>query len=301
MDRLEAMAIVLLAVEKGSLTAAAKTLNMPLPTISRKVSELEAHLGTKLLQRSTRALTLTDVGRVYVDSVRRVLADIEEIERTAAGEYTTARGELVVTAPFLLGQMYMVPLVADFLAAYPNVTVRLLLSDRNLHLLDDHVDMAVRLGPLPDSSMRATRVGATEVLVCAPPSLLETHGVPAHPQDLRQAPCVVFDGPATTVWSFREPRTRREFEVDIVPRFSVTSAEGAVAAALRCGAFTRVFRYHCSAALRAGQLVRVLQSFDVDPLPVHLIHPERGQLPLKTRVFLDFATDRLRAALAETD
>jgi DNA-binding transcriptional LysR family regulator len=134
MDRLEAMSIVLLAVEKGSLTGAAKTLNMPLPTVSRKVSELKAHLGTKLLQRSTRKLTLTDAGRGYVEGARRIMEQIEEVERTAAGEYTTPRGELVLTAPLLFGQMYLLPIVTDFLAAYPEINVKLQLSDQNLQL-----------------------------------------------------------------------------------------------------------------------------------------------------------------------
>jgi DNA-binding transcriptional LysR family regulator len=298
-DRLEAMTIVLLAVEKGSLTAAARALNMPLPTISRKVSELETYLGTKLLQRSTRKLTLTDAGQSYVDAVKRIMAEIEEAERAATGEYTAPRGELVLTAPFLFGQMYILPIVTDFLAAYPEINVRLLLSDRNLHLSDDDVDMAVRLGALPDSSMIATRVGSMDSLVCAAPEVLLALGAPKHPRDLASLPCVIFAGPATTTWAFRDPATEREFNVDIVPRLSVTAAEAAVQAALRSTGFTRVYRYHCANELRAGTLVQVLQGFDVEPIPVHLVHGARGQLPLKMRVFLDFATKRLRAALSK--
>lgn len=297
MDRLEAMSIVLLTVEKGSLTAAAKALNVPLPTVSRKVSELEAHLGTKLLQRSTRKLTLTDAGRSYVDGVRRIMEEIEEVERAASGEYTTPRGELVLTAPFLFGKMYILPIVTDFLAAYPEINVRLLLSDWNLHLYDDHVDMAVRLGALPDSSMIATRVGSMETLVCASPDLLAAHGVPKQPGDLEALPCVIFAGPATTTWFFRDPATKRAFDVNIVPRLSVTSAEAAVQAAHRHTGFTRVYRYHCAEALRAGTLVQVLQEFNVEPIPVHLVHAARGLLPLKMRVFLDFAANQLRSAL----
>jgi DNA-binding transcriptional LysR family regulator len=299
MDRLEAMSIVLLAVEKGSLTGAAKALNVPLPTISRKVSELETHLRTKLLRRSTRKLTLTDAGQSYVDSVKRIMEEIEEIERTASGEYTEPRGELVLTAAFLFGQMYILPIVTDFLAAYPEINVRLLLSDRNLHLFDEHVDMAVRLGALPDSSMVATRVGSMDTLVCASPDLLATHGVPQHPRELEKLPCVIFAGPATTIWTFRDPATKREFDVNIVPRLSVTSADAAVQAALRRTGLTRVYRYHCADALRAGTLIQVLQEFDVDPIPVHLVHAARGLLPLKMRVFLDFAANRLRSALSE--
>jgi DNA-binding transcriptional LysR family regulator len=301
MDRLEAMSIVLRTVEKGSLTGAAKSLNMPLPTLSRKVSELEAYLGTKLLQRSTRRLTLTDAGQDYVASVKRIMEQIEEVERAASSEYTTPRGELVLTAPLLFGQMYMLPIVTDFLATYPDINVRLLLSDRNLHLYDDHVDMAVRLGELPDSSMIATRVGTMDTVVCASPDLLAAHGTPRHPKDLQTLPCVVFAGPSSAIWTFRDSAGDREFGVDILPRLSVTAAEAAVQAALRRTGVTRVFRYHCSADLQSGNLVQILREYDVAPIPVHLVHAARGQLPLKMRVFLDFAADKLRSALASLD
>ncbi|WP_109482209.1 LysR family transcriptional regulator [Paraburkholderia sp. C35] len=298
MDRLEAMSIVLLTIEKGSLTAAAKALNMPLPTVSRKVTELEEYLGTKLLHRSTRKLTLTDAGLAYIASVKRIMEDIEEVERTAAGEYTTPRGELVLTAPVLFGHMYILPIVTDFLAAYPEINVRLVLSDRNLHLSDDHVDMAVRIGTLPDSNMIATRVGAMDTLVCASPDLLNAHGMPKHPRDLEKLPCVVFAGPSTATWWFRDPATRRDFNVDIMPRLSVTTAEAAVKAALHHSGVTRVYRYHCDAELRTGALVQVLRKFDVESIPVSLMHGERGLLPLKMRVFLDFAVDRLRSDMS---
>ena len=297
-DRLEAMSIVLLTIEKGSLTAAAKASNMPLPTVSRKVTELEAYLGTKLLHRSTRKLTLTDAGQAYVESVKRIMQDIDEIERTAAGEYTIPRGELVLTAPVLFGHMYILPIVTDFLAAYPEIDVRLVLSDRNLHLYDDHVDMAVRIGTLPDSNMIATRVGTMDTLVCASPDLLAALGTPKHPADLEKLPCVVFAGPSTATWWFRDPATKRDFDVDINPRLSVTTAETAVQAALRRTGLTRVYRYHCDAALRTGALVHVLQAFDVEAIPVSLLHGERRLLPLKMRVFLDFAADRLRSAMS---
>ncbi|WP_186204757.1 LysR family transcriptional regulator [Burkholderia gladioli] len=299
MDRLEAMSIVLLTIEKGSLTAAAKALNMPLPTVSRKVTELEEYLGTKLLHRSTRKLTLTDAGQAYVESAKRIMEDIEEAERTAAGEYTTPRGDLVLTAPVLFGHMYILPIVTDFLAAYPDINVRLVLSDRNLHLYDDHVDMAVRIGTLPDSNMIATRIGAMDTLVCASPDLLAAHGMPKHPKDLEKLPCVVFAGPSTTTWWFRDSATKRDFNVNIIPRLSVTTAEAAVQAALRRTGLTRVYRYHCDVALRAGELVHVLPKFDVESIPVSLVHGERGLLPLKMRVFLDFAVDRLRSAMSE--
>jgi DNA-binding transcriptional LysR family regulator len=229
------------------------------------------------------------------------MEEIEEVERAASGEYKEPRGELVLTAPVLFGHMYILPIVTDFLAAYPDINVRLLLSDRNLHLYDEHVDMAVRLGSLPDSSMIATRVGVMATVVCASPELLAAHGVPKHPKELEKLPCVIFTGPATTSWVFRDPTTQREFSVNIAPRLSVTSAEAAVQAALRRTGITRVYRYHCAESLGAGNLVQILRDFDVDPIPVHLVHGERGVLPQKMRVFLDFAARKLRSALSELD
>jgi len=199
----------------------------------------------------------------------------------------------------LFGQMYILPIVTDFLAAYPEINVRLLLSDQNLHLYDDHVDMAVRLGALPDSSMIATRVGSMDTLVCASPDFLAAHGVPKHPKDLEALPCVVFAGPSTTTWSFQDPNSKQKFEVNITPRLSVTGAEAAIQAALRRTGLTRVFRYHCADELRAGTLVQVLQDFDVSPIPVHLVHAAHGMLPLKMRVFLDFAASQLRSVLSK--
>jgi DNA-binding transcriptional LysR family regulator len=198
----------------------------------------------------------------------------------------------------LFGHMYILPIVTDFLAAYPEINVRLVLSDRNLHLSDDHVDMAVRIGTLPDSNMIATRVGVMDTLVCASPDLLAAHGRPKHPSDLEKLPCVVFAGPSTATWWFRDSSTKRDFSANISPRLSVTTAEAAIQAALRSAGLTRLYRYHCDAALRTGALVHVLRKFDVAPIPVSLMHGERGLLPLKMRVFLDFAADRLRSDMS---
>src|ERR1700754_4932343 len=160
MDRLETMAMLIEAVEAGSLSAAARRRNVPLPTLSRKVSDLEEHLGVKLLTRTTRSLSLTDAGSAYLAASKRILEQIDEAERSAAGEYTAPRGDLIITAPILFGRRFVVPIVTAFLAQYPEINVRLVLSDRNVHLVDDHIDMAVRVGNLPDSNLVATRVGS---------------------------------------------------------------------------------------------------------------------------------------------
>ena len=172
------MTILLRVVDTGSFSAASRELGVPLATVSRKVGELEAHLGTRLLTRTTRKVTMTDAGAAYVVSARRILNDVDETERVAAGEFHAPRGELVVTAPILFGRL--------------EINVRLVLADRNLHLLDDQVDMAVRIGDLPDSSMVATRIGSMRTVVCASPKLLAAHGIPRAPEDLAGLPSVSF-------------------------------------------------------------------------------------------------------------
>jgi DNA-binding transcriptional LysR family regulator len=164
-DRLEAMGVLLSVVEKGSFSAASRALSMPLATLSRKVSELESHLGAKLLVRTTRKVALTEAGAAYAASARRVLEMIDETERIAAGEFLAPRGELVLTAPVLFGRLHLLPVVADFLALYPEINVRLVLADRNIDLIEEHVDMAARIGSLPESSMIATRIGSMRTVV----------------------------------------------------------------------------------------------------------------------------------------
>ncbi|MEJ0091914.1 MAG: LysR family transcriptional regulator [Methylocella sp.] len=298
MDRLEAMTIVLRVVEKGSFSAASRELGIPLATVSRKVNELETHLGIKLLVRTTRKVGLTDAGAAYVTSARRILEDIDETERIAAGEFHAPRGELVLTAPVLFGRLYILPVVADFLAAYPEINIRLLLLDRNLHLLDDHVDMAARIGQLPDSGMVATRIGSMRTVVCASPKLLAAHGVPKSPEDLASLPTVNFEflSPASA-WSFRLKDAKGVTDVLIRPRLSVSTTEAAVWAAIQGVGATRVLHYQCADALRDGSLQIILADFEAEPLPIHLIHAARGALPTKTRVFLDFAAPRIKAKL----
>ena len=289
MDRLETMTILLRVVDRGSFSAASRDLGVPLATVSRKVNELEAHLGTKLLVRTTRKVALTDVGSAYVASTRRILDEIDETERIAAGEFHVPRGELILTAPILFGRLHILPIVTEFLAAYPQINVRMLLTDRNLHLIEDHVDMAVRIGPLPDSTMIGTRVGLMRTVVCASPKLLAEQGVPKSPEDLAGLPCVNFErlSPASA-WPY----------MPIRPRLSVTTAEAAVWAAAQGLGVTRVLHYQCADAINDGSLRIILANFEVEPLPVHLLHAARGALPAKLRVFLDFAAGRLREGLS---
>ncbi|WP_242138796.1 LysR family transcriptional regulator [Sphingomonas sp. TREG-RG-20F-R18-01] len=298
MDRLEAMSMLVLTVDRGSLSAAGRALRVPLPTLSRKISELEAALGTRLLIRTTRKLSLTEAGIAYVAAARRILEQVEEAERIAAGEFTTPKGELVLTAPILFGRLHVLPVVTEFLATFPEITIRLMLSDRNAHLVDDHVDMAVRIGTLPDSSLVATRVGTMRTVICASPTLLADHGTPDPPAQLSQIPCVSFELVTPTPhWRFPTLRPAGTRDVPVTVRLSVTTAEAAVDAAIAGIGATRVLHYQAAEAIGRGDLRLILEDFEPEPLPISLIHVSHGRMPLKMRSFLDFAATRLRSRI----
>lgn len=300
MDRLEAMAMLVKVTETGSLSAAGRALQVPLATLSRRISDLEAQLGTRLLTRTTRKLTLTDAGQAYVAAARRILDLVDAAEQEATGEFTAPKGDLVVTAPVLFGRLHVLPIVADFLAAFPQIDIRLVLADRNVDLVDDHIDMAVRIGHLPDSAMVATQVGVLRTVVCASPALLARLGAPHAPEDLAQWPCIAVDapGPASS-WRFGDPRSARAREVVVRPRLRVTHPEAAADAAVRGIGIARLLHYQAVDALRRGALQLVLEPWEPPPVPVHLLHASRGQMPLKMRRFLDTAAPRLRQVLAE--
>jgi DNA-binding transcriptional LysR family regulator len=291
------MNVFLTAVEAGSLSAAGRKLGMPLATVSRNLSELEAHLKARLLNRSTRGLALTDAGRDYLAACRRILEEVGEAERAAAGEYSEPRGELVVTAPIVFGRMHVLPVLTEFLAAYPEVDIRLVQGDRIVHLLDEHVDLAVRIGELPDSRLTATRLGATRRVVCASPAYFAAHGVPDAPAGLSDHRCVSFEAMgAAEAWRF--PVHGSEVNVPVRSRLVVNTAEAAIDAAIAGAGVTRVLCYQVGAAERDGRLQRVLREFEPPPLPISLVHAGQRRLPLKLRAFLDFAAPRLRGRLA---
>jgi len=294
-DRIEAMSVFLAAVEGGSLSAAGRKLGMPLPTVSRKVSELESHLKTRLLHRSTRRLTLTDAGRAYVAACKSILDDVEEAERAAAGEYSAPRGDLVITAPLVYGRLHILPIVTAFLRDYPDVNIRLLLVDRMVNLFEEPVDLAVRIGELPDSSLIATRVGSVHPVVCASPGYFFARGRPSDPGELSAHDCVTFEGlMSADSWKF--PRGKSVAPVAIHSRLVVSTAEAAIAAAIAGAGITRVLSYQIADALRAHALEAVLQDFEPPPWPVSFVYPSQGRLPVKLRAFLDFAVPRLKAA-----
>ena len=299
MDRLEAMSLVVAVAEAGSLSAASRKLGVPLPTVSRKISELEAHLSTRLLTRSTRRLALTDSGAAYVAAAKRILDEVNEVERAASGEHAAPRGELVITAPVVFGRLHVLPVIAEFLARWPEINVRLVLADRNLHLIDDRVDIAVRIGALADSALVSIQVGAVRSVVCGSPAYFAAHGVPKRPEDLTALSAVTFDPLSSPQhWIFRDPKSKRELRAPVRSRLTVNTAEAAIDGAAAGIGVTRVLSYQVAQAVLDGRIQIVLAEYEPAPAPVSLIHSRQGLTPLKVRMALDFAAPRLRARLA---
>ncbi len=298
MDRLDSMSILREAVDAGSLSAAGRRLGVPLATVSRKVSDLEKHLGTRLLNRSTRQLTLTDAGRSFVAACRRILEDVAEAERAASGEYSAPKGELNLSAPIVFGRLHVLPVVLAFLKTYPEIDIRLMLTDRVVDLQEDHIDAAIRIGELPDSSMIATRVGTIRRVLCGSPAYFAEHGTPRHPGELEKRDCITFSGlMSVDSWTFRMGKS--DAAVAIHSRLVVNTAEAAIDAAVAGLGVTRVLSYQAANAVRAGALAVALQAFEAAPSPVSLVHAGQPLLPLKLRAFLDFATPLLRASLSQ--
>ncbi len=288
--------------DKGSFTAAARKLEVPVSTLSRKVSELEVVLGTTLLTRTTRKITLTDAGFNYLAAARRILEDIDEAERRARGEFIAPKGELVLTAPIHFGRLHVLPIVREFLSLYPEISIRLVLTDRNVDLLEDRVDMAVRIGELGDSSLIGTKIGAMRTVVTASPVLLASRGVPQSPEDLLNYPCITIDLPMpSTGWRFKPAGSRRVIDVPVLPRLAITTTEAAVLAAVDGVGIARTLCYQVADPIAADKLKLILRDFEPELAPIHLIHGARGAMPMKMRTFLDFATPRFRNGLRDLD
>jgi len=297
MDRLEAISIVLAVAEAGSLSAAARRLNTPPATASRKITELEEHLRAKLFDRSGRKLTLTDSGLSYVAALKRILADLSEADRAAAGEYTKPTGELIVTAPVGLGRLHLIPILAEFLRAYPDIDIRLVLVDRILSLSEDHFDVALRIGTLPDSRLIALRLATIRTVVCASPAYLEARGTPRTPDDLAAHDCIIYEGfIGPYVWKF--VRDGAEVAIMVRPRLVVSNPEAAFDAVRAGIGLGRGASYYVGAAIEAGTLTTVLDEFHLPTRPVSFVYPAGRFLPIKLRAFLDFAAPRLKARLS---
>ncbi|WP_312402696.1 LysR family transcriptional regulator [Rhizobium sp.] len=297
MDRFEAMSVLLAVVEAGSLSAGARRLRSPLATVSRKVADLEKHLGVRLLLRSRSGLALTEEGRAFVAASRRILEALNAAEKQASSDHGALRGGLHVTAPIAFGERHLLPIALEFLKEQPEIDLRLTLADRQLSLAEEHVDVALRIGHLADSALIATRVGAVRRVICASPEYLARQGVPRRPDDLAHHHGISFQGFATSPeWRYR--RDGAAFTVEPRSKLSVNTTEAAIQAALAGIGIIRVLSYQISEELRSGALQELLTEFAPAPLPVNVIHHPADPLPQKVRCFLDWISPRLRAQMA---
>lgn len=296
MDRFESMSTFVAVVEAGGFSAAARKLGMPLATVSRKVGELEEQLKVRLLVRSTRSISLTDTGRDYFESCRRLLEDLAAAERHAAGEYQEPKGHLIVAAPTMLGRLYLAPIVIEFLAAYPEIHVELRLGERTGNMIDNNIDIAIRIGDLEDSSLKSTRLGEIQHVACASPAYLAEHGKPKKLTDLSDHDCItLLPWETPTEWIFNPGK--RVQKIAVRSKLTVTTAETAVDAAVSGLGIAHLFCYQVSEAIANKRLALVLREFEPKPFPIHVVYPTGRHIPQKLRAFIDFAMPRLKAKL----
>ncbi|NZD65216.1 LysR family transcriptional regulator [Rhizobium sp. WYCCWR 11290] len=298
MDRFDAMSVLLAVVDAGSLSAGARRLNAPLATVSRKVADLEKHLGVRLVLRTRRGLSLTEEGRAFVAASRRILEDLDAAERQASGDHGALRGGLHVTAPIAFGERYLLPIALEFLKEQPDIDLRVTLVDRQINLAEEQVDVALRIGHLTDSALIATRVGSVRRVICASPEYLARRGVPRRPEDLLRHDGVSFQGFATAPeWRYR--RDGPAFTIEPRSKLAVNTTEAAIQAALAGIGIIRVLSYQISDQLRSGALQELLNEFAPEPLPVNVMHGPADPQSLKVRCFLDWIGPRLRARMAQ--
>ncbi len=296
MDRFESMTAFVAVAREGGFSAASRALGVPLPTISRRVADLEAEVGVRLFHRSTRRVVLTDQGRTYHAACQRLLDDLRDADRSITGEYQTPRGELTVTASVGFGRIHLQPVATEFLQAYPDINLRLLLVDRIVNLVEEHTDIAVRIAPLLDSTLIARQLGQVRMVICASPEYLAMHGEPDTPDDLTKHDCIGWSSAGlTSGWWVRDRGGDRTAPIRV--RLSTTIAESARAAAEAGIGLAQIPCYQAEAAVAAGRLAIILSDFECAPLPVNLVYPSNRLVPLKLRAFVDFAAPRLAERL----
>ena len=290
MDQLRALEILVAVADTGGFAPAARRLSISAPSVTRLVQDLEAELGVTLLHRTTRKVTLTESGQAFVGDARQLLDDYQAAKDAARGAFCAPTGRLRVTAPVLFGRHYISPLLADLVDDYPDLQVDAVYLDRVVSLVDEGFDVAVRIGPLPDSNLRAVRVGDVRRVVCGCPSYFERHGLPVTPADL-PGHRIVAARPATPTddWRFG-----RGASVRVRPRLTFADNASAIEAVKTGWGLTRVLSYQIGPELGGGSLQTVLSEFEPEPLPIHLLHAEGARVSAKVRQFLDLAVDRLR-------
>ena len=295
MDKLRALRTLVAIADAGSLTAASQQLQTSLQSVMRSLSDLERSLGTRLVQRTTRRLAFTAEGRDYLDKVRRLLADLEDADGVARSGQAVPRGSLVVTAPVLLGQMHVAASVMRFIERHPGIAVRLECLDRVCNLVEEGIDVAIRVGDLPDSSLVAHALGQVRNVVVASPGYLQANGVPEHPGALAQANCLRFSGPHAAPWAFRVGRRQTLLQVD--GNLECNLVAPLLDACARGMGLARVQSYQAAPYLRAGRLQVVLQEFETAPHDVSAVHASRRLQPAALRALVDWFRKDLAPAL----
>ena len=298
MDQLAAIKVFVAVADAGSLSAAGRHLSMPLTTVSRHLAALEDLVGVRLITRTTRELALTETGRHYLESCRRVLAELDAARLRVAGAQAEPQGEIAITAPVAFGRLHVLPIVTAFLNNSPLVTARMLLIDRVVDLIEEGIDISLRIGALPDSSLRATRVGAIRLITCASPAYLAERGEPSSPRELFEHDCVAVTAlspPDRLIY----PGAKAPQRIAIRPRLIVNTAEAAIDAAKAGLGIVCVLSYQAEAALAEGSLRVILEAFEPEPIPVNLIHREDRLPQAKVQSFIAFAGPRLKQALKE--
>ncbi len=300
MDVLAAMRTFVAIVDSGSLTAAAELLDRSQPSVVRSLAALETHLDTRLLQRTTRRMSLTPEGSDYLQRCRQIINDVDEAERAAKQDDADPHGMVRITAPIQFGQMHVAPLMTRFIAAHPGISVELLLLDRNVNLVDEGIDLAVRIGPLQDSGMIALPVGEVRRVVCASPSLLDRVGTPEIPRQLSKRPCIRVRNLARAgTWSFRDGS--RNVNVQVHGRFSCNQVGAAIDACIDGVGFGQFLSYQIQSPLRDGRLRRVLSPFEIPALPVNIVYPDSRFATVRQRMLTRFLKEQIRERAFKAD
>ncbi|CAO3440689.1 LysR family transcriptional regulator [Azospirillum endophyticum] len=291
MDRWQAMRVFAKVAETGSFAETARLMHLSAPAVTRAVASLEDVIGARLFVRTTRSVKLTEAGIRYFEDCRRILSDIAEAEAAAGGSYASPAGTLAVTASALFGQMHVLPIVTEFLNTYPTMRARTLFIDRPVNIVEEGIDVAVRIGHLPDSGFTAVKVGTVRRVICGSPAYFERHGVPTAPADLKNHRIAA----STSAWASPEWRFAGDQRVTIDPVLQCNTNEAAIATAREGWGLTRVLHYQIGPALVEGTLRIVLGDHEEPPLPIHVLYPEGRHAPAKVRAFVDLAVARLRA------